>query len=147
MIVADRPQPCQGYYFRIPAAQGPDLPSGTKDYLRNCRMTDGFVLTAWPACYSVSGIMTFEINRHDVVFHKDLGCDTARAAARLSRFNPELTWPRVTVTGDKVRAVTARPTECCKGGGGYAPALANIRSSIVVRHPCSDQGLGRSDRR
>lgn len=91
--------PYHGYYYRILTAQGPDAPGGAIDYVRAGRMTKGFALLAWPASYGASGIMTFQVNQDGIVFQKDLGPDTARLAHGITRFNPDLSWARVTPTG------------------------------------------------
>jgi hypothetical protein len=72
-----KPQPYQGYYFRILTGQGDSAPGDALNYVVDGRMTKGFALIAWPAIYGASGIMTFEVNQDDVVFQKDLGHATA----------------------------------------------------------------------
>ncbi|MBV8574812.1 MAG: DUF2950 domain-containing protein [Acetobacteraceae bacterium] len=99
-IVGGKPDPYQGYNFRILEAQGPNAPDGPRDYVRSGRMTGGFALVAWPASYGSSGIMSFEVNQDGLVFQKDLGPDTAQAAARITLFDPDLTWTRVDVTNN-----------------------------------------------
>ena len=42
--------------------------------------------------------MTFQVNQSGVVFQKDLGKGTAAEVARMTRFDPDLTWARVDVT-------------------------------------------------
>lgn len=93
-----KPIPYHGYYFRILKAQGPDAPGGAKTYVRSARMTGGFALIAWPAGYGASGITTFQVNQDGIVFQKDLGPNTAEAVAKITRFDPDLTWARVEVT-------------------------------------------------
>ena len=58
-------------------------------------MKDGFALLAWPAAYGSSGIMSFEVDQDGTVFQRDLGDDTATLAARITRFDPDLTWARI----------------------------------------------------
>jgi Protein of unknown function (DUF2950) len=96
-LVSGKQAPYQGYYFRILKAQGNDAPGGAKDYVKDGRLTGGFALIAWPASYSASGIMTFIVDQDGIVFQKDLGPDTATAAAAIIRFDPDLTWSRVEV--------------------------------------------------
>lgn len=91
--------PYQGYYYRILTAQGPNAPGGALDYLQSGRMTRGYALLAWPASYGASGVMTFQVNQDGIVFQKDLGPDTAHQVNAIARFNPDLTWARVTPTG------------------------------------------------
>jgi hypothetical protein len=58
-------------------------------------MTGGFGLIAWPARWDASGIMTFQVNQDGVVIQKDLGPGTAEKAARITRFDPDLSWARL----------------------------------------------------
>ena len=97
--VRGKPTPYQGYYYRILKAQGPEAPGGAKTYLHAARMTGGFALIAWPAGYGASGIMTFQVNQDGIVFQKDLGPATAQAVAKITRFDPDLSWARVDLTG------------------------------------------------
>lgn len=96
--VSGKPIPYQGYYFRVLKGQGPNAPDGAKSYVRSGRMTGGFALLAWPSGYRTSGIVTFQVNQDGIVFQKDLGPDTARAAARITRFDPDLSWARIQET-------------------------------------------------
>lgn len=95
--VAGRPTPYQGYYFKILKGQGADAPDGARGYVTGGRMSGGFALLAWPAAYGSSGIMSFEVDQDGSVFQRDLGNDTATLAARITRFNPDLTWARINV--------------------------------------------------
>jgi hypothetical protein len=61
------------------------------------RMTGGFALVAWPATHRASGVMTFIVNQDGVVFQKDLGPETAKLAAAMTSFNPDLSWARVDI--------------------------------------------------
>jgi hypothetical protein len=92
-----KPQPYQGYYFRILTGQGDSAPGGALNYLVDGRMTKGFALIAWPAIYGASGIMTFEVNQDDVVFQKDLGRTTEAGVRAINLFDPDLSWARVDV--------------------------------------------------
>jgi hypothetical protein len=42
--------------------------------------------------------MTFVVNQDGVVFQKDLGPNTPRVAAAITRYDPDLTWARVDVS-------------------------------------------------
>ena len=88
----DKPQPFNGYYFRILTKQGDRAKGGAKDYLVNGKMTGGFAILAYPAEYRNSGIMTFIVGKDGIVFQKDLGEMTAQAAAALSEYNPGDGW-------------------------------------------------------
>ena len=62
-------------------------------------MTKGFALVAWPAIHGSSGVMTFVTNQDGVVYQKDLGQRTAAVASAMTRFDPDLTWARIDITG------------------------------------------------
>lgn len=98
-LVAGRPAPYEGYYFKVLKAQGPDAPGGAHSYIVNNKMTGGFALLAWPARFGATGVMSFIIGPDGVVFQKDLGPETARRAADITTFNPDLSWTRVDITG------------------------------------------------
>jgi hypothetical protein len=85
-----------GYYFRILTAQGANATGGVKSYIDGRGdMSGGFALVAWPAEYDVTGITTFLINQEGVVHEKDLGADTAAAAARITVYDPDSSWNRL----------------------------------------------------
>jgi hypothetical protein len=68
---------------------------GAYDYVLNGHMIGGFGFLAYPAVYGNSGVMTFIVNHDGVVYQKDLGPATARAAAAIQSFDPDATWKRV----------------------------------------------------
>ena len=76
----DKPQPFDGYYFRVLTKQGAKAPGGAKDYIVNGKMTGGFAILAYPAEYRNSGIMTFIVGKDGVVYQKDLGEKTSTLA-------------------------------------------------------------------
>ena len=45
----EKPEPYQGYYYRILTAQGPAAPGGAFSYLINGHMIAGHAMVAWPA--------------------------------------------------------------------------------------------------
>lgn len=90
--------PYHGYYFKILTRQGPDARGGALNYVVNGKMIGGFALVAYPAEYRNSGVMTFIVNHEGAVFQKDLGPHTDELAERMTSFNPDQTWAKVTDT-------------------------------------------------
>jgi len=91
------PQPFHGYYFRILTRQGSHAPGGELDYVVNGKMIGGFALVAYPAEYGNSGVMTFIVNHAGTVYQKNLGPDTAELAKRITSFDPDRSWTKVSV--------------------------------------------------
>jgi hypothetical protein len=91
-IKPDAAQPFYGYYFHRLDSQGPNARSGAKPYVVNGKATGGFAYVAYPARYDVTGVKTFIINQHRMVYEKNLGKDTADVAKSLTEFNPDNTW-------------------------------------------------------
>jgi Protein of unknown function (DUF2950) len=89
---ADKPQPFDGYDFRILTKQGDKAPGGAKDYIVNGKMTAGFAILAYPAEYRNSGIMTFIVGNDGQVFQKDLGEKTSDIATAMTEYNPGDGW-------------------------------------------------------
>jgi hypothetical protein len=89
---SDKPQPFNGYYYRILIQQGDTAKGGAKDYMANGKLTGGFAVLAWPAKYKDSGIMTFLVGKDGVIYQKDLGEKTAEAAAAITDYNPGDGW-------------------------------------------------------
>ena len=71
---------------------------GALDYIVNGKMIGSFGLVANPAEYRNSGVMTFIVNHEGVVFQKDLGPRTAELAERMTAFNPDSSWTKVSDT-------------------------------------------------
>jgi hypothetical protein len=90
--------PFHGYYFKILTKQGLAASGGELDYVVRGKMIGGFALVAYPAEYRNSGVMTFIVNHEGTVFQKDLGPDTAKLAERMTSFNPDQTWQKVSDT-------------------------------------------------
>ncbi len=88
------PAPFRGYFYRILTRQGKDAPGGTKNYVLNGKMTDGFAFVAYPAEYRSSGVMTFLVNQDGTVYEKDLGKKTEGLAKGMKEFNPDATWQK-----------------------------------------------------
>jgi Protein of unknown function (DUF2950) len=86
------PTPYHGYFYRMLTADGPEAPSGAKNYIVDGKPTGGFALIAYPADYRVTGVMTFIVNRDGVVYEQDLGEKTADVASRIETYNPDNSW-------------------------------------------------------
>ncbi len=87
-----KPEPFRGYYFRVLKEQGKAAPGGAYSYVINGRMIAGFALVAYPAEWGRTGVMTFICNQQGKVFQKNLGPDTAKVAAAMTRYNPDAGW-------------------------------------------------------
>ena len=90
-----KPEPYNGYYFRVLTAQGPAAPGGAHSYLINGHMIAGHALVAWPANYGDSGVETFICGENGVVYQKDLGPNTAALGASMTQYNPDASWKPV----------------------------------------------------
>ena len=91
------PQPFHGYYFRILTKQGSHAPGGELDYVVGGKMIGGFALVAYPAEYGNSGVMTFIVSHAGDVYQKNLGPNTDDLARRMTSFDPDKSWTKVTV--------------------------------------------------
>jgi hypothetical protein len=89
-----RTEPYHGYLYKMLTKQGPHADGGAFDYIVRGNMIGGYALVAYPAEYRVSGIMTFVVNYEGVVFSKDLGPNTTKIAASMTRFDPDSTWKK-----------------------------------------------------
>jgi hypothetical protein len=69
--------PYRGYYFRA---------------LRKGGTAGGAAWVAYPADYRSSGVMTFLVAGDGVVYEKDLGAGTSRAAGALRTYAPDSNW-------------------------------------------------------
>jgi hypothetical protein len=88
-------EPYMGYYYRILTRQGENAPGGRYDYIINGNMIAGFAAVAVPAEYGETGVMTFVVSQQGKVYQKDLGEDTALAAAAIQDYNPDDSWTLV----------------------------------------------------
>ena len=91
-----KPEPYNGYYFKVLTGQGPAAPLGEMDFVIKNVMIGGFALIAAPAEYGVTGVQTFIVSHDGVVYQKDLGADTLNIAKGIERFNPDESWTPVT---------------------------------------------------
>ena len=88
------PTPYRGYYYRILTRQRKNGLGGTKSYIVNGNMTDGFAFVAYPAEYRSSGVMTFIVNEDGMVYQKDLGKKTDVLARAMKEYNPDSSWQK-----------------------------------------------------
>ncbi len=86
------PTPYRGYYYRVLARQGKNGPGGSKSYIANGKMTEGFAFVAYPAEYRSSGVMTFVVSEDGVVYQKDLGKKTDVRAKSIKEYDPNSSW-------------------------------------------------------
>lgn len=87
--------PFHGYRFKVLTAQGPAAHGGAFDYMQNGALIGGFALLAYPSVYKVTGVKSFIVNHEGVIYEKDLGPETAKAAQLMEAFNPDRTWTPV----------------------------------------------------
>ena len=87
--------PYRGYHSKILTRQGKAAAGGAYNYIINGRMIAGFAMLAYPDSYNKSGVMTFIVNHNGKIYQKDLGANTADAAAKISAFNPGAGWQEV----------------------------------------------------
>ena len=74
-------------------AAAKSAPGGERSYLdEKGLMTRGFAAIAWPASYGQGGVMTFVVNQQGIVFQKDLGEETPKAAAAITAYDPDDSW-------------------------------------------------------
>ena len=76
-------------------AQGNDAPGGAKSYVANGEMTGGYAFVAWPVRWGDTGVMTFIVDRDQIVWEKDLGPQTDAVARTMKEFNPDSSWKKV----------------------------------------------------
>jgi len=96
-------RPYHGYHYRLLTEQGPAAPGGAMKFVAGEDMIGGFGVVAWPAEYANSGLKTFIVSHHGVVYERDLGDGTDRAALSMQAFNPDSGWER----SDTTQALTA----------------------------------------
>jgi hypothetical protein len=84
--------PFHGYYYRILTRQGWAAKGGKRDYMVDGQLVRGFAFIAYPADYRNSGVMSFIVNKDDVVYQQDLGPDTVHKADAFTQYNPDKDW-------------------------------------------------------
>jgi hypothetical protein len=91
---AGPPTPYRGYLYHVLTRQGKDAPGGSKSYIVNGKMTEGFAFVAYPAEYRSSGVMTFIVSADGVVYQKDLGKKTELLGKEMMEYNPNSSWQK-----------------------------------------------------
>ncbi len=91
---AGPPTPYRGYLYHVLTRQGKDAPGGSKSYIVNGKMTEGFAFVAYPAEYRSSGVMTFIVSADGVVYQKDLGKKTEFLGKEMKEYNPNSSWQK-----------------------------------------------------
>ncbi|MBA5777566.1 DUF2950 family protein [Stappia sp. F7233] len=86
-----------GYRYKILKGQGDNVAGGAYDYVINGNMIAGFGLIAWPVKYAETGVNTFMVNQHGIVYEADLGPATEEIVKYIDRFNPGDNW---SIAGD-----------------------------------------------
>ncbi|OAP40976.1 hypothetical protein AU381_03560 [Sinorhizobium glycinis] len=81
-----------GYRFRILTSQGDNIAGGQYDYVINENMIGGYALIAWPVQYAETGVKTFVVNQHGIVYERDLGSSTEAIVPFIDRFDPDDKW-------------------------------------------------------
>ena len=81
-----------GYKYKILTGQGDQIAGGAYDYVINGNMIAGYALIAWPAKYGETGVKTFAVNQHGVIYEIDLGPSTEAIVKHIDRFNPDGSW-------------------------------------------------------
>ena len=87
--------PFHGYFYKILTKQGSNAPGGSLEYVVGGKMIGGFAMVAYPSEYGNTGVMTFLVSHSGTVYEKDLGRATARIAERITAYNPDQTWRKV----------------------------------------------------
>ncbi|WP_244644451.1 DUF2950 domain-containing protein [Azorhizobium oxalatiphilum] len=94
VTASDRPQPYNGYIYRILTRQGAGAPGGAFDYMVAGRLLAGFAMLAFPARWQETGVMTFLCSQNGSVYELNLGPRTEKLATQIRSFDPK-GWRRV----------------------------------------------------
>ena len=92
-------------------------------------MLGGFAVIAWPVRWGETGVMTFIVSHNSDVYEKDLGPDTAQAAAAINVFNPDKSWDKADMTPEEVRTNAA----CHYSSGLNRRSVFSIKRSLKGR--------------
>jgi hypothetical protein len=106
-LLPRRPEVPSTDHWRILTAQGSHAPGGAYSYILNGRMLAGFALLAVPATHRNTGVMSFLVSNQGKVYEKDLGGDSAKAAAAITTFDPDASWRAVDEATLRTAAATS----------------------------------------
>ncbi|WP_029349272.1 DUF2950 domain-containing protein [Bosea sp. 117] len=90
-----KPQPYEGYFYRILTRQGPNAPGGAYDYMIKGRLLGGFAMIASPERWGETGVMTFLCDQRGRVYEINLGPKTSTLAPEITAFDPGPDWKPV----------------------------------------------------
>jgi hypothetical protein len=87
--------PYYGYRYRGLMRQGAGANGGAMEYRRGDDLTGGWAVIAWPDEYDHTGVMTFLVSQHGVIYERDFGPDTDALVAEIDAFDPADGWTPV----------------------------------------------------
>ena len=87
---SDSSSPFHGYYFRI--VNGNSAAATNSSVSGGNHKKGGVTLVVYPAEYRSSGVKTFIVTRHDIVYEKDLGPSTTTVAPSLKAKARNVGW-------------------------------------------------------
>ena len=150
----EKPEPYNGYYFRILTAQGPAAPGGAHSYLINGHMIAGHAMVAWPATYGDSGVETFICGENGDRLPEEPG-----AEHRCSRRFDERVQSRLKLDGRRIAASRKSAASFREGsdrGSHLAARLDRLAYHVYLLPPrvglhrieeCNKLTLGQPHRR
>lgn len=92
--------PYAGYRFRLLECQGPSAPGGMRDYRDNGNLVNGWAVLAWPDQWDRTGVKSFLVSAHGVMYEADLGPDTSQVVTAFTCFDPSDEWTVVNLSED-----------------------------------------------
>jgi hypothetical protein len=88
--------PFQGYYFRRVTVDSRSAATGATKQ-KSGATKNRLIYVAYPAEYSVTGVMTFAVGPDGVLYESDLGPNTVAAAKKISRLDSSHGWHAIDV--------------------------------------------------
>jgi len=126
---AGPPTPYHGYLYHVLTRQGEHAPGGTKNYIVNGKMTEGFAFVAYPAEYRSSGVMTFIVNADGVVHQKDLGKKTEAIGKAMKEYNRDSSWQKAE-GGTRRNRGQIKGVACSSSVKCFSFVLANANGAL-----------------